>query len=78
MATAAIPFAVAEMKRFEPVGRRMPKESFWAELLSCGYCLGYWVVFALVAAYRPGLFEFWRLLDYLLTAIVIAWLAGVQ
>jgi hypothetical protein len=36
------------------------------------------VAFALVAAYRPRLFELWWLLDYFLTAIVIAWPAGVQ
>jgi hypothetical protein len=36
------------------------------------------VAFALVAIYKPKLFEFWWLLDYFLTAIVIAWLGGIQ
>ena len=78
MVTASISFTVAEMKLFEPLRRRMPKESFWAELLSCDYCLGHWVAFALVAIYRPRLFEFWWLLDYFLTALVIAWLSAFQ
>jgi hypothetical protein len=78
LVAAAISFTVAEMKLFEPLRRWMPKESFWVELLSCGYCLGHWVAFALVAVYRPRLFESWWLLVYFLTAIVIAWLAGIQ
>ena len=78
LVTASISFTVAETKLFELLRRRMPKESFWAELLSCGYCLGHWVAFALVAIYRPRLFEFWWLLDFFLTAIVVAWLAGIQ
>ncbi|MHC4084371.1 MAG: hypothetical protein ACYSWZ_00685 [Planctomycetota bacterium] len=78
LVTASISFTVAETKLFELLRRRMPKESFGAELLSCGYCLGHWIAFALVAVYQPRLFECWWLLDYFLTAIVIAWLAGIQ
>ena len=37
-----------------------------------------WISFALVAIYQPKLFEYWFLLDYFLTALVIAWLAGIQ
>ncbi len=44
----------------------------------CGYCLGHWAAFGLVAVYRPRLFEAWWLLDYVLTALVIAWLAAFQ
>jgi len=51
---------------------------FLGIFFSCGYCLGHWVAFALVAIYRPRLFEFWWLLDYFLTALVIAWLAAFQ
>jgi hypothetical protein len=36
------------------------------------------VAFVLVAVYKPKLFEFWWLLDYFLTALVIAWLSGLQ
>ncbi len=54
------------------------KNSFLGELFSCGYCFGQWVAFALVAIYQPKLFELWWLLDYFLTALVIAWLAALQ
>lgn len=32
----------------------------------------------MVAIYRPRLFESWWLLDYLLTALVVAWIAAFQ
>jgi hypothetical protein len=54
------------------------KNSFGGELLSCGYCIGHWVAFALVAIYQLRLFHKWWLLDYFLTALVVAWLGGFQ
>ncbi|MDO8516943.1 MAG: DUF1360 domain-containing protein [Nanoarchaeota archaeon] len=48
------------------------------ELSSCGYCTGHWVAFFLVAVYQPRIVHssFW-LLDYFLTAILIAWISGL-
>ncbi|OGW36646.1 MAG: hypothetical protein A2X58_09380 [Nitrospirae bacterium GWC2_56_14] len=79
LVTASISFTITEMKLFL-LFRQWAKErnSFLGELISCGYCFGHWVAFALVAVYRPKLFDAWSLLDYFLTALVIAWLAGLQ
>jgi len=77
--TASISFTVAEAKLFKPLrewGKR--RSPFLGDLLSCGYCFGHWIAFALVAAYRPRLFEVWAPLDYFLTALAIAWLGGIQ
>ncbi len=49
-----------------------------AAINCCGSCLGHWVALGLVAIYRPRLFESGWLLDYVLTALVIAWLAAFQ
>jgi hypothetical protein len=77
--TASIAFAVTETKVFKPLREWMKrKNTFLGKLLSCGYCLGHWIAFALVAVYKPKLFEFWWLLDYFLTAIVITWFSGLQ
>lgn len=77
--TAAISFTVTETKIFKPLREWIKKKStFLGDLLSCGYCLGHWVAFVLVAIYRPKLFESWWLLDYFLTALVIAWFSGCQ
>jgi hypothetical protein len=79
LATACISFTVSESKLFKPLRdrtkRKIPR---LGELLSCGYCLGHWVAFALVAIYRPRLFDAWWLLDFFLTALVIAWLSAFQ
>ena len=76
---ACISFTVSETKLFEPFRNWINKKSpFLGGLFSCGYCFGHWVAFILVAIYKPKLFEAWWLLDYFLTAIVIAWLAAVQ
>lgn len=77
--TASISFTVTETKLFMPVRECVKKRNaFLGELLSCGYCFSHWVAFALVAIYMTRLFESWWLLDYFLTALVIAWLSGIQ
>ena len=77
--TAAISFTVTETKIFEPLRQWMKtKSTFLGDLLSCGYCFGHWVAFALTAVYQPRLFSSWWLLDYFLTALVIAWFSGIQ
>jgi hypothetical protein len=79
VATASIAFSVAETKLFAPLRDGLARRSrFWSELVSCGYCLGHWLAFALVAIYRPRLFAGGWLVDYFLTALVIAWLAAFQ
>lgn len=76
---ASISFTVTETKIFMPVREwTKRKNSLLGELLSCGYCFGHWIAFALVAIYQPKLFESWWLLDYFLTAIVVAWLSAFQ
>jgi hypothetical protein len=77
--TASIAFTVTETKLFKPLREWLQKKiPFLGSLFSCGYCLGHWVAFGLVAVYRPRLFLYWWLLDYFLTALVIAWFSGVQ
>ena len=77
--TACISFTVTETKSFAPFREWLKeKSSLLGELFSCGYCLGHWIAFILVAVYMPRLFESWWLLDYFLTALVIAWIAAFQ
>jgi len=77
--TASLCFTVTETRIFMPLREWVKsKITFLGELLSCGYCFGYWVAFVLVVIYRPKLFESWWPLDYFLTALVIAWLSAFQ
>ena len=77
--TGSISFTVSEAKVFKPLREwLMSKSRFVGELSSCGYCLGHWVAFILVAIYQPRLFQAWWLLDYFLTAVVVAWMSALQ
>jgi hypothetical protein len=77
--TASISFTVSETKLFKGFRDWIEgKNDFLFYLFNCGYCLGHWIAFGLVALFKPKLFNSWWLLDYFLTAIVIAWLGGLQ
>lgn len=77
--TASVSFTVAEAKLFLPIREwAKRRNAYLGELLSCGYCFGHWVAFVLVAIYRANIFELWWLIDYFLTALVIAWVAAFQ
>ena len=79
LVTASISFTVTETKLFEPIRNWLNKKfPLLGKLFNCGYCFGHWIAFGLVLIYQPRLFYYWFLLDYFLTALVIAWLAGFQ
>jgi hypothetical protein len=79
LVAASIAFTISEAAVFVGMRERLKSWNPWlGKMASCGYCLGHWVAFGLVALYRPRLFEGWWLLDYFLTALVVAWLAAFQ
>ncbi len=79
LVAASISFTVSESKLFMPLRDWAKKKlAYLGEFFSCGYCLGHWVSFGLVAIYQPKLFGFWWLLDYFFTGLVIAWLSVFQ
>ena len=79
LVAASVAFTVSEGTVFAGIRERLNCRSPWlGRLVSCGYCVGHWVAFGLVAIYRPRFFQGWWLLDYLFTAFVIAWLAAFQ
>jgi hypothetical protein len=79
LVTASVAFTLSEATVFAGPREWVKARSAWlGKLACCGYCLGHWVALGLVAIYRPRLFEAWWVLDYFLTALVIAWLAAFQ
>jgi hypothetical protein len=79
LATASISFTITETKLFKPFRTWIGQHcAFAGDLFSCGYCLGFWISFVLVAVYQPRLFQKWLLLDLFLSAIIIGWLSGIQ
>ena len=79
LVTASISFTVTETKLFKTMRELIKsKNDFLGDLVSCGYCFGHWVSFALTIIYKPRIFRSWKILDYFLTSLVIAWLSGIQ
>lgn len=79
LAVASISFTFSETSLFTGIREWVKNWNPWlGKLINCGYCMGHWAAFGLVAIYQPRLFEQWWLLDYFLTALVIAWLAAFQ
>ncbi|NOQ24887.1 MAG: DUF1360 domain-containing protein [Bacteroidales bacterium] len=77
--TASIAFTLTETKLFLPLREWLSaKSKFFGKLVNCGYCTGHWIAFALVVIYKPRLLDCCALLDYFLTALVIAWLGAFQ
>jgi len=87
LVTATVSYTVAETRLFRPPREWLAARRPWlGHLVACGYCFGHWTAFALVALYRPRLFQGvgqnighgFGLLDLFLTALVIAWLGAFQ
>ena len=76
---ASVAFTLCETTLFAGLREGVKARSAWlGKLACCGYCLRHWIALGLVAMYRPRLFDAGWLLDYFLTALVIAWLAAFQ
>ena len=79
LVTESVASTLCETALFAGLRDWVKARSAWlGKLACCGYCLGHWVAIGFVAMYRPRLFEAWWLLDYALTALVIAWLAALR
>lgn len=77
--TASIAFTISHSQIFGWLrGCLIKCSSFLGDLVSCGYCLGYWITAALLIAFPMRLFNVYRPLDYILTWLAISWAAGLQ
>jgi len=79
-ATAAIAFLVTQSSLFGGFRGWVGKRSKCLhELVTCYYCLGHWVAVALVVAFEARLFGLCpSVFDYMLTILVVAWIAALQ
>lgn len=77
--SACIAFTISHSQLFGWLrGCLIKCSSFTGDLVTCGYCLGYWITAALLVAFPLRLFNTDPLLDYVLTWLVISWAAGLQ
>jgi len=79
MIVASISFFISHSQLLEKLRNRVWKKSnFFSDLVDCCYCLGHWIAAAVLLLLPVRLFGIWGPADYVLTWLVIAWLAGLQ
>jgi len=77
-ASASVCFVVADAKIFSNLRTFANKKSkFIGSLLSCGFCLGYWVCGFLEILLLPTLF-YHNVTGYILTWLIMSWISGLQ
>ena len=79
LVAASLAFTLSETQLFLPFREWLTGQSkFLGKLINCGYCTGHWIALVLVAIYKPIIFDSYKVLGFLLSVLVIAWLAGIQ
>ena len=79
MVVASISFSISHTQLLEKQRKRIWwRNKFIPELLSCCYCLGHWVAVIALLIVPVRLFSIFWPLDYILTWLVISWIAGLQ
>lgn len=79
MVVASVSFSISHTQLLEKQRKRVwYRNKFIPELLSCCYCLGHWVAMPVLLIVPVRLFGIAWPLDYILTWLVIGWIAGLQ
>jgi len=79
MVVASIAFFISHSQLLAKPRRLIwNKNDFFGQLLDCCYCLGHWVAVVVLIIFPVRLFGIAWPVDYLLTWIVVSWMAGIQ
>lgn len=79
MIVASISFFISHTQLLEKYKKQLWKHSeFFGMLIDCCYCLGHWVAVVVLIIFPVRLFGIFLPADYLLTWLVISWMAGLQ
>ena len=79
MVVASISFFISHSQLLEKLRERIGRSStFLWQLITCSYCLGHWVAAALLILMPVRLFGVAWQVDFILSWIVISWMAGLQ
>lgn len=78
-ANACIAYTISQTLIFQPFRQVVAHyNDFLGELASCGYCLGHWIAFILVAIYQPHVIQSYWILDWFITSLMLTWLSAIQ
>lgn len=73
--TASLSWLVTQSEIFSPFRMWIIKRTrFFGKLCDCHYCLSHWIAFAIVIMFDIRLIGTYFILDWLLTAVTMAWL----
>ena len=76
---ASISFFVSHTQTLEKYRKQLWLHSaFFGMLIDCCYCLGHWIAVPLLIIFPMRLFDIFWPADYVLTWLVISWVAGLQ
>ena len=77
---AWLTFTLSESSLFAPVRTALARlNPLLGKLVSCGYCVSFWVSLVLVSVYRLRLLpDRWWALDLPATVLGLAWLIAIQ
>lgn len=79
MVVASISFFVSHTQLLENQRNWIFKHSkFFGILIECCYCLGHWIAVVVLVIFPLRLFDASWPTDYIMTWLVISWIAGVQ
>lgn len=79
MVVASISLFVTHTQLLEKQRKALwQKSDFIAGLLDCCYCLGHWIAVVVLVFFPVRLFGMFWPMDYILTWLVISWVAGFQ
>jgi len=79
MVVTSISFFITHSQLLEKHRKKLWQRSeFFGMLIDCSYCLGHWIAVPLLIMFPMRLFDIFWPADYVMTWLVISWMAGVQ
>ncbi len=81
MVVASISFFISHTQLLESFRIwicKAEKGVFFYNLITCCYCLGHWIAIVVLLVSPVRVFGIFQPIDYVLTWLVISWLAGIQ
>jgi len=78
LASGTMASVISEATIFYPFREWVKKKSkFFGKLFQCGWCVSFWICFALEAIYLPNLFHQVVIIDQILTSFCMAYGSGL-
>jgi len=78
VASGTIASVISEAQIFLPFREWVKTKSvFFGKLFRCGWCVSFWIAFALESIYLPNLFHSVVIIDQILTSFCIAYGSGL-